>query len=116
MLAGAEETDGFGSGSGVSAGVLSWTTGMGWVVGTVRRSTVGTEAGCMVARPTFDGEADVPIPEADYSFKTLKHAQAIGDLQALQSHGRPVVRLQLTGDPVAALRQLTGQLTDGLTA
>jgi glucose-6-phosphate isomerase/transaldolase/glucose-6-phosphate isomerase len=63
-----------------------------------------------------DGDADVPIREADYSFKTLKHAQAIGDLQALQSHGRPIVRLLLTGDPVAALRQLTGQLTDGLTA
>ena len=58
-----------------------------------------------------DGEADVPIPEADYSFKTLKHAQAIGDLQALQSHQRPVVRLELTGDPVAALRQLTDSIT-----
>lgn len=63
-----------------------------------------------------DGVADVPIPDADYSFKTLKHAQAIGDLQALQSHERPVVRLQLTGDPAAALRHLTGQLTAGLMA
>jgi hypothetical protein len=59
-----------------------------------------------------DGGADVAIPEADYSFKTLKHAQAIGDLQALQSHGRPVVRLELTGDPAAALRHLI----DGFTA
>jgi transaldolase / glucose-6-phosphate isomerase len=57
-----------------------------------------------------DGAADVPIPDADYSFKTLKHAQAIGDLQALQSHGRPVVRLQLTGEPAAALRVLTDSL------
>ncbi|MGH2906630.1 MAG: glucose-6-phosphate isomerase [Solirubrobacterales bacterium] len=60
-----------------------------------------------------DGAADVPIPEADFSFKTLKHAQAIGDLQALRAHGRPVVRLQLTGDPVAALRELTEKITTG---
>jgi glucose-6-phosphate isomerase/transaldolase/glucose-6-phosphate isomerase len=58
-----------------------------------------------------DGDTDVPIPGADYSFRTLKHAQATGDLQALQSHNRPVVRLKLTGDPAAALRELTTQIS-----
>jgi hypothetical protein len=57
-----------------------------------------------------DGDEDVSIPGEPFSFKTLKNAQAIGDLQALQQHGRPVVRLRLDGDPVAALTNLTNQL------
>jgi hypothetical protein len=57
-----------------------------------------------------DGPEDVAIPGEEFTFKTLKHAQAIGDLQALQKHGRPVVRLELAGDPAAAVRQLTESL------
>lgn len=57
-----------------------------------------------------DGPEDVPIPDASFSFKTLKHAQAIGDLEALKQHGRPVVRLQLEGDPAQAVRDLTANL------
>jgi glucose-6-phosphate isomerase len=57
-----------------------------------------------------DGPEDVPIPDASFSFKTLKHAQAIGDLEALKQHGRPVVRLQLEGDPAQAVRDLTSSL------
>jgi transaldolase / glucose-6-phosphate isomerase len=53
-----------------------------------------------------DGERDVDIPGEDYSFRTLKHAQATGDLRTLQAHERPVVRLQLDGDPAAAVRDL----------
>jgi transaldolase / glucose-6-phosphate isomerase len=53
-----------------------------------------------------DGERDVDIPGQDYSFRTLKHAQATGDLRTLQAHERPVVRLQLDGDPAAAVRDL----------
>lgn len=57
-----------------------------------------------------DGPEDVAIPGESFSFKTLKHAQAIGDHQALQQHGRPVVRLSLDGDPVAALKDLTNKI------
>ncbi|MGH2958163.1 MAG: glucose-6-phosphate isomerase, partial [Solirubrobacterales bacterium] len=57
-----------------------------------------------------DGPDDVPIPDSEFTFKTLKHAQAIGDLQALQQHGRPVVRLELSGDPAQAVRDLTASL------
>lgn len=53
-----------------------------------------------------DGPEDVPIPGESFGFKTLKHAQAIGDIEALKSHGRPVVRLELAGDPAAAVREL----------
>lgn len=37
--------------------------------------------------------ADVPVPGAAYDFGTLIAAQALGDLQSLQSHGRRVIRI-----------------------
>ena len=40
-------------------------------------------------RPT----ADLPVPGAPYDFGTLIAAQAIGDLQSLQQHGRRVLRV-----------------------
>jgi transaldolase/glucose-6-phosphate isomerase len=55
-----------------------------------------------------DSEPDVDIPDADYGFTRLKHAQAIGDLQTLRGHDLPAQRVTLTGDdPAAALRELT---------
>ena len=58
-----------------------------------------------------DAEADVGIPDADFSFTRLKHAQAIGDLETLRSHDLPAERVTLTGDdPAAALRELTERL------
>ena len=41
-----------------------------------------------------DDDADVPVPEADYSFGELKLAQAAGDLQTLEAHGLKVVRVK----------------------
>jgi hypothetical protein len=38
---------------------------------------------------------ETPIPDAGYSFSTLKHAQALGDAETLAAHGRRVVRLHL---------------------
>jgi transaldolase/glucose-6-phosphate isomerase len=58
-----------------------------------------------------DSEPDVEIPGASYGFTRLKHAQAIGDLETLRSHGLPAHRLTLTGDdPAAALRAVTDRL------
>ena len=56
-----------------------------------------------------DGDADVPVPGEPFSFRTLKHAQAMGDYEALGAHGRPAVRLRLGGDPAEALRELIHQ-------
>ncbi len=59
-----------------------------------------------------DGPEDVEIPGAPYTFTTLKHAQAIGDLQTLRELGRPAERVRLEGaDPVAAVRALTAHMT-----
>ena len=40
-----------------------------------------------------DGDQDVEIPDADFTFGELKNAQATGDLQTLRDHGLPAERL-----------------------
>ena len=57
-----------------------------------------------------DGGDDIEVPEAGYSFATLKNAQATGDLQTLRAHGLPAERVRLEGDPVEGLRQLTERI------
>jgi glucose-6-phosphate isomerase len=50
-------------------------------------------------------ETDLDVPGQPFTFGRLQLAQALGDLQALQSRERPVIRLHLT-DRAAGLRQL----------
>jgi glucose-6-phosphate isomerase len=50
-------------------------------------------------------QTDLDVPGQPFTFGRLQLAQALGDLQALQSRDRPVVRLHLT-DRAAGLRQL----------
>jgi glucose-6-phosphate isomerase len=58
-----------------------------------------------------DSAPDVDIPDVDYGFTRLKHAQAIGDLETLRAHDLPAERVTLEGDdPAAALRALTERL------
>ena len=60
-----------------------------------------------------DGPTDVGIPGAPYTFTTLKHAQAIGDLETLRELGRPAERVTLAGeDPTSALRALTQRIKE----
>jgi hypothetical protein len=56
----------------------------------------GPDTGCFLVL-TADDDTETPVPDAPYSFATLKRAQAIGDLQALQAHARPVARVHFTG-------------------
>jgi transaldolase/glucose-6-phosphate isomerase len=53
-----------------------------------------------------DEGPDVDIPGADHSFRTLKTAQALGDLETLRAHGLPVEIVRLEGDAASALREL----------
>src|SRR5690606_35370936 len=48
---------------------------------------------------------DIKSPDAPYSFSTLNAAQAAGDLQALQSKDRRVLRLHSEGDLLAGLQK-----------
>ncbi len=58
-----------------------------------------------------DGPDDVSIPGAQYTFTTLKNAQAIGDLKTLRDLGLPAERVRLSGeDPAAALHELTSRI------
>jgi transaldolase / glucose-6-phosphate isomerase len=60
-----------------------------------------------------DGETDVEIPGAPYTFTTLKDAQAIGDLNTLRELELPAERVQLQGqDPASALRALTAMIKE----
>jgi transaldolase/glucose-6-phosphate isomerase len=55
---------------------------------------------------TADAVKDVAIPGEPYTFGTLIRAQAVGDLRALKSHRRRVVRIHLGEDVKGGLRQL----------
>lgn len=49
---------------------------------------------------------DQKIPGAPYTFGILVQAQAVGDVQSLQTHGRPVVHLALGRQPAVQIKAL----------
>jgi transaldolase/glucose-6-phosphate isomerase len=53
-----------------------------------------------------DDAADLPVPGAKYSFGDIKRAQALGDCEVLAERGRRLLRAEIGGDTVAALRQI----------
>jgi glucose-6-phosphate isomerase len=56
---------------------------------------------------TTDDATDEDIPgESALTFGTLKQAQALGDLRALESRGLPVIRVHLQSEGDGALRRL----------
>jgi hypothetical protein len=59
---------------------------------------------------TSSPREDVPIPGKPFSFATLNAAQAAGDLEALNTHGRRSLRLHFDGDITAGLDLLVAAL------
>ncbi|HLW94464.1 MAG TPA: bifunctional transaldolase/phosoglucose isomerase [Solirubrobacteraceae bacterium] len=57
---------------------------------------------------------DVEIPGSSYTFRTLKTAQALGDLETLRSHGLPAEIVHLEGDAAQALRALHTRIKEML--
>ena len=57
---------------------------------------------------TGEDATGTAIPGAPYTFSQLKRAQAVGDFQTLEAHGRRAVRIHLDRgvDPVSMLRRL----------
>ncbi len=57
---------------------------------------------------TGEDETETSIPDAPYTFKQLKRAQAVGDFQTLEAHNRRTVRIHFDRgvDPVGALKLL----------
>ena len=56
---------------------------------------------------TIDHEKDIPVPGKPYTFGVLADAQAVGDLQTLQSLGRRAIRIHLGRGDRATIRKLT---------
>ncbi len=48
----------------------------------------------------------IPIPGQPYGFDVLVAAQSLGDMDSLQSRGRPVARIELGADPAADIKRL----------
>ena len=65
----------------------------------------GSNHGLFVQLVAMKGD-HVPIPGEPFDFLTLMQAQAIGDYEALQSHGRRVIRLSLDEESHQALSQI----------
>ena len=53
---------------------------------------------------------DLGIPHWSFGFSSLVSAQAIGDILALSEGDRPVVRVDVAGDPIEAIDSLLSQL------
>ena len=51
---------------------------------------------------TADDETETEIPDAGYTFAVLKRAQALGDTQTLEAHGRRTVRVHVNDAKTAA--------------
>jgi transaldolase/glucose-6-phosphate isomerase len=56
---------------------------------------------------TADDRGDLDIPGRPYGFGILRRAQARGDLEALDRHGRRVLRVHLGADAARGLGELT---------
>jgi glucose-6-phosphate isomerase len=72
----------------------------------------GTNSGIFVLLTAQDASA-TPIPGTDFTFSTLKQAQALGDFDALVANGRQVVHYHLeapTADFSVTLERLIGKI------
>ncbi|HEY7801942.1 MAG TPA: glucose-6-phosphate isomerase [Dehalococcoidia bacterium] len=65
----------------------------------------GPPEGVFLQVTATDAE-DIAIPNQTFTFGQLKRAQAIGDLQSLEKHGRPALRVHLGADVPAGLLRL----------
>ncbi|MGA7730327.1 MAG: bifunctional transaldolase/phosoglucose isomerase [Chloroflexia bacterium] len=66
---------------------------------------------------TCDPRRDLPIPGQGFTFGTLARAQALGDLESLQKHGRRAIRLHIKGDHaqgVERIREAIKEAVEGL--
>lgn len=64
---------------------------------------------------TAPEKTEVSIPGEPYSFNILHKAQALGDFQALQRHGRRIVRIDLGDDVRVGLQALKQVIDDAVT-
>jgi hypothetical protein len=73
----------------------------------------GAAVGCFI-QLTCGHPADLEIPGRDESFGVLIDAQAMGDFEALGSHGLPVLRIDLGDDPDHGLEELLAAVNEAI--
>lgn len=61
-----------------------------------------------------DDPLEAPIPGRKYGFGTFKQAQALGDFQALQKHGRRVIKVNLGVSMARGLEQFRGLMDEAM--
>ncbi len=61
-----------------------------------------------------DDQLEAPIPGRNYGFGTFKQAQALGDFQALQKHGRRVMKVNLGQNIIKGLKQFRGMVDQAI--
>ncbi|HZU11231.1 MAG TPA: bifunctional transaldolase/phosoglucose isomerase [Chloroflexota bacterium] len=64
----------------------------------------------ITARPT----QDVPIPGESYTYGTLIDAQALGDFQALEKHGRPAISIRMPDESERSIQRLARMITNAV--
>ena len=75
----------------------------------------GPPRGVFLQVTCADGE-DIAIPGKPFSFGQLKRAQAIGDFESLERHGRPVLRVHLGPNAAAGLDRVRRALESAISA
>src|SRR5213078_2058439 len=55
---------------------------------------------------TTTAKEDAPLPGRRYTFGMFRDAQALGDRQTLEKHGRHVIRIHLGEDRIAGIQRL----------
>jgi transaldolase/glucose-6-phosphate isomerase len=63
-----------------------------------------------------DATSDLPVPGDTFSFGVLRDAQALGDFQVLEAHGRRALRVALGTDIEGGLQRLVAALAPGAGA
>jgi len=60
-----------------------------------------------------DSPSDLPVPGDTFTFGVLRDAQALGDFQVLEAHGRRALRVALGTDIEGGLKRLLASLAPG---
>ncbi|MDE0405512.1 MAG: bifunctional transaldolase/phosoglucose isomerase [Nitrospira sp.] len=75
----------------------------------------GGPASGVFLQVTADQSEDLGIPDEPYSFGTLVAAQALGDMKSLCTRNRRVIRIHLSRDIAAGVRQMLQAVEESLS-
>ncbi len=74
----------------------------------------GGPSGALFLQLIDNPEKNISIPETNFSFKDLIHAQSFGDYCALKERRRTILRIDLNNDAIGGLERLKNLITERL--